>query len=367
MKVATKIYDGHIAFDQENQISLGNKEIEFFNKLYIKQSSIYNKKSQELYDHLDKIFEKIHMEISEERQNLFVDELKKYSKRILSEDLDFFSKKKKSLEVNSEFEKKRFYTGKIEGLSLKLIEWLSKYPIKRFRSNIKKGKLKREDLHINSGVIIKLILFIINRSFIKRGLLKKLVKFYGEEYFASGCALELSHEKCDWWKHEIDEISDSPKTLYFHYDEGLSYPKAMLYLTKVNFDSGPLSISKLDEEDFNPSPLQKIIGRAIQYIGKREDSELKKIYNHKYHKTFGCKLFRKDFSILPKEMKFNSHFGWDVLPNSSLEKLIIKNEKIVTGKKGTLVVFDGSNVLHRGGMVKEGERVVLQIILSRRK
>tara|TARA_B100000965_G_scaffold405959_1_gene442152 strand:- start:1659 stop:2762 length:1104 start_codon:yes stop_codon:yes gene_type:complete len=367
MEAATIIYDDHIAFDQQNKISIGKKEIEEFNNLYLTQSFLYNQESLELKNYLDKIFKKIHMEISIERQHLFIDELKKYSKRILSEDLDFFSKKKKSFEVNSEFEKKRFYTGKIEGISLKLIQWLSSYPVKIFRSNIKKGKLKREDLQINSGIIIRIIIFILNWNLKRRGLLKKLSEFYGEEYFVNGCALELSHEKCDWWKHEMDKISDSPKTLYFHYDEGLSYPKAMLYLTDVNFDSGPLSISKLDEKDFNPSPIQKIIGRAIQYVGKRGDSKLKETYNHKYHKTFGCKLFRKDFSILPKEMQFNSHFGWDVLPNSSLEKLIIKNENIVTGEKGTLVVFDGSNVLHRGGMVRKGERVVLQIILARRK
>ena len=90
--------------------------------------------------------------------------------------------------------------------------------------------------------------------------------------------------------------SETPKTLYYHYDEGKNYPKAMLYLTDVTSNNGPLKVSPLNSEI--STPLMNIIGRAIQYVGKRENSVLKSQYNHIYHKTFGYSKFREDFSSL---------------------------------------------------------------------
>ena len=49
-----------------------------------------------------------------------------------------------------------------------------------------------------------------------------------------------------------------------------------------------------------------------------------------------------------------------------LENELCKKEIILKGEKGTLVVFDGANLLHRGGLLVEGERLVLQIIFGPR-
>ena len=71
---------------------------------------------------------------------------------------------------------------------------------------------------------------------------------------------------------------------------------------------------------------------------------------------------QRRFSSLPEDLQFNSHLGWDILPNSTLEKHILERESIITGKAGSLVVFDGARLLHRGGMVNSGYRLALQII-----
>ena len=42
----------------------------------------------------------------------------------------------------------------------------------------------------------------------------------------------------------------------------------MLYLTDVTSNNGPLKVSPLNSEI--STPLMNIIGRAIQYVGKRE-------------------------------------------------------------------------------------------------
>ena len=43
---------------------------------------------------------------------------------------------------------------------------------------------------------------------------------------------------------------------------------------------------------------------------------------------------------------------------------MINDEKFLIGKKGTCVIFDGSKILHRGGLINSGERIVLQIVFG---
>jgi hypothetical protein len=77
-----------------------------------------------------------------------------------------------------------------------------------------------------------------------------------------------------------------------------------------------------------------------------------------------CEKFQNHFSFLPSELRFNSHFGWDIQSESALEGDMIQDENFITGKKGTCVIFDGARILHRGGLIEEGERIVLQIVFG---
>jgi hypothetical protein len=65
---------------------------------------------------------------------------------------------------------------------------------------------------------------------------------------------------------------------------------------------------------------------------------------------------------LPRELRFNSHFGWDVMPGGELESRMKAEEIVMTGPAGKFIVFDGSQLLHRGGLIEAGERVVLQVV-----
>jgi len=69
---------------------------------------------------------------------------------------------------------------------------------------------------------------------------------------------------------------------------------------------------------------------------------------------------------LPTSLRFNSHFGWDVLPSSEVEARVASREVVMTGPPGTAIVFDGARLLHRGGLIDSGERIVLQVIFGSR-
>jgi hypothetical protein len=67
---------------------------------------------------------------------------------------------------------------------------------------------------------------------------------------------------------------------------------------------------------------------------------------------------------LPDQLLFYSHFGWDVLPDSEVERAMTDRARQMIGPAGTYVVFDGSRLVHRGGLIRQGERIALQVIFS---
>ena len=67
---------------------------------------------------------------------------------------------------------------------------------------------------------------------------------------------------------------------------------------------------------------------------------------------------------LPESLRFNSHMGWDIFPGCELEAQLVALEKKMIGPAGTFIVFDGARLLHRGGLMEQGERVALQVIFS---
>jgi hypothetical protein len=53
-----------------------------------------------------------------------------------------------------------------------------------------------------------------------------------------------------------------------------------------------------------------------------------------------------------------------VKPDSQLENFLVNKETKILGPAGTTLVFDGARLLHRGGLIEEGERIVLQVIFG---
>ena len=315
-------YKNHRHFKSKNKLHIDKKLTEEFNHYYNNYNNNQGS-SEHLCNLLNNIFQHLNHHSNSNRLNSFLSELSYFSKNILTDDLDFFSKRNEN-KIESVMDKNSFFVTNISKGSLKALKLLSILSEKKFQKNVEKGLLKREDLQINSGLITRAIVFILNKEFKKNGVLNELSNYMSGKYKVSGCSLELSHHKSKWWKSDYKGTSETPKTLYYHYDEGKNYPKAMLYLTDVTSNNGPLKVSPLNSEI--STPLMNIIGRAIQYVGKRENSVLKSQYNHIYHKTFGCSKFREDFSSLPEDLQFNSHLGWDILPNSTLEKHIIERK-----------------------------------------
>jgi len=292
----------------------------------------------------------------------FIDELKKNVEEYLSQLKKYYISKKKIHSDNYEM-KNGFYKIQINDNIIDEILILCSDNLNNFRNNIRNGLIKRENLSINTGWKIRKIINILNAEFNKIGVNEQVSFYMQKKYQVISCALELSTPFSKWWKN-TENVKSSNRTNYAHVDESFLYPKSILYLTDVNKNNGPTSFYPNIYKNLGLNFLQDIIGRVVGNIGQNKKSKLFNYYKKKYHQPMSCGKFQNHFSFLPSELRFNSHFGWDIQSESALEGDMIQDENFITGKKGTCVIFDGARILHRGGLIEEGERIVLQIVFG---
>src|SRR5262249_44933857 len=83
-----------------------------------------------------------------------------------------------------------------------------------------------------------------------------------------------------------------------------------------------------------------------------------------YRARFKELEYRREFMMLPRAFQACSHFGDDILDETLLAKELLEQEVKLTNDVGNCIVFDGDYGIHRGALVKEGERFAFQVILS---
>jgi hypothetical protein len=313
---------------------------------------------------MNAVFNSLILQSSNDRYlKFFYEELKDLcSKHIIELQNHYFTLKNSKFEKN-ELHHEGFFFGQLSPSALDKINSISKRSITKLKSRINQNNLNREKLSINRGMDIRKIRKILNQEFKNQNILNKISIYMKKKYHVTGLALELSVPHSKWWKN-IQSSDIEPKTMYAHIDESEIYPKSICYLSDVNNENGPTSIYPHILKNLNLNFLQLVIGKVIGNIGKSQKSYLKEYYNRNFHQSMSCNKLREHFMSLPENLKFNSHFGWDIIPNTKLENLLEKSEIKLIGNAGKFIIFDGGNVIHRGGLINKGERVVLQIIFG---
>ena len=316
---------------------------------------------------LSEIFDEMRVQVDDEYELMFINELEIKSTNLLKTEICFYrsiDNKKISKEPEGEFlnalKTERHFFGALDKESIAEIVKLSSDVVDMLSNRAIDGKLTREDLSINSGKVVSDIVAVLNREFSSQGVLDALSGYMGNKYKVGGLALELSSPNATWWKSAF-ECTDSPKTIYAHLDESIEFPKAIVYISEVGERNGQTSCYPGAYECLSLNALQELIGRVISAVGSGEQCKLNDYYAKKYHQSMSSERFRQHFMKLPAELRFNSHFGWDVIADSDIERSLLKKEKKMSGR-GTFIVFDGAKLLHRGGLLEEGKRVVLQVV-----
>lgn len=329
---------------------------------------------QDLEQALSGIFAAFEAQSADDHETRFLFELKKACLRLLGEELAWYAGQPRTGFVDLtdqrtrqdaiRLQRDRHYFGRLPAPAVAELRKLAESALVPCRANAAAGRLRREDLSVNSGPTVRAIRNILNREFKALGVLDAVSAYTGRKTRVTGLALELSVPQATWWKNAIADLERAPQTLYAHVDETISCPKSIVYLTDVTERNGPTSCYPSAYEAMQLNALQEIIGRIVGTVGSEADSPLKQYYAKQYHQSVNSENFRRHFMRLPSCLRFNSHIGWDVLPGSELESTLVADEHKMTGPAGTFIAFDGARLLHRGGMMQEGERVALQVIFS---
>lgn len=309
-------YNANKLFQNESRLQLNESVLDNFNSVYskVRYDLIEDNNINKL---LESLFDSISLDNWEAEMILFIEELKFYCHKILNNDLKLLSlnlkHKNQSFNNTNEkvlegLQKKNCSTLLLSSNSVSEILQLSQSHLKIFDDKRKKLKNSREDLSINSGRTTRKICKILNREFKNEGVLDAMSSYIGFPVKVGGCALELSVSEATW--HDVTYYDGSnAKTKYFHHDESTIDPKAIIYLSDVDKNNGP--VSYLDETgiDLKITGIQHLVGKAILMVGRYSTSKLYDYYNIQGKRPFENEKFRSHFSKLPNQMKHNSHFG----------------------------------------------------------
>lgn len=312
---------------------------------------------------INRIFDEIKLE-NDSNYNNFLAELKDnfiiYFINILK------NKKNSSISYeNYEILKNKYSVSKIDENLINQINNILKNEIIKLFDKEKKNQVSRTELTCSGGIKIRKVISLLNSFFKKNGHLKQISDYLGFKSNISGLALELSSSKSNWWKHKKESMQ--PKTLGVHLDKEFTCLKSIIYLTNVEPNNGPFSVYPKIYDDLKLNLFQDIVGRIILETATNiKNNSLKKFLNIKDDtQPFLSENMQKIYLKLPKIISFNSHFGWELKSGSILEKKIVNSKIETCGGPGTMITFDGSRLLHSGGLVKGESRLALQVIYSR--
>jgi hypothetical protein len=316
---------------------------------------------------LSVIFASLHKQAASEHSRQFVLELQSLCVEFIKQEYTFRKKIKPNPDERVRNGKTKalleenYFFGNLSEQATAKIQSIVNPLIREFRKRAADGKLKRSDLSQDSGLANWRVGALLDKEFRKQGVFKILAEAFGVRYTYTGMSIELSVAGSTWWKDSLGQ-STPPATMYAHLDETVYAPKSIVYLSEVTRENGPTSCYPGLYREIQNSALQDIIGRVVCRVGATAGSPLNSYYAATYHQTVGSENFRRHFMSLPGELRFNSHFGWDVIPGSELESRMKAEELVMTGSAGKFIVFDGSQLLHRGGLIEAGERIALQVV-----
>lgn len=200
----------------------------------------------------------------------------------------------------------------------------------------------------------------IKRAAKEAGIFDVLSEFKQNRMTLLGAGLEYSCAEQNWYQSIYADIglTDSPLQ-YLHVDEGDCFPKSIIYVTPVNEENGATRAIP-GSNNWEKSECRFRMHKALdRVVGDRYAKYVRRAH---YRPLARHAELRRIFMELPKPFQGSSHFGDDVLAGTELANTLIGLEVPYLSQGGQALVFDGPHLLHRGSLVKSGERLALQVI-----
>ncbi len=179
------------------------------------------------------------------------------------------------------------------------------------------------------------------------GLLDGISAYLGRRARLVDVNPQINDATDDFWRHIFTDLppSDRPAR-YFHKDASGGDIKAILYVSDVGPTSGPFCYAIGSHAARLP--------RLVSWIEETNDQS--------GFSGTGLEA-RRSFSALPAALQRKCAAGNDLLPGDEAARHLLRAEWVITAPRGYIAIFDTKG-FHRGGMVAEGERVVLTCVIG---
>jgi hypothetical protein len=239
-----------------------------------------------------------------------------------------------------------------------------RHQLKRYaeliESRYQQGLRSREELSTNE--IDPESIAMVSGLFERRGLNKAVSNVRHEVAMAGGFAFEISPDDNDWWHSRYEDVGllASNQAAYFHNDESRDVYKAIIYLDDVDDGLGPFCYLPQSYSMKRPR-FEWIVARANLTTLAADEMRPMMSDLRPSRGVFTSRAARRFFGMLPRRLRLNSHFGFDALDDSELSRLLQSQEVRMIAPAGHVIAFDGSRIVHRGGLVRGGRRTAIQV------
>lgn len=158
---------------------------------------------------------------------------------------------------------------------------------------------------------------------------------------------QINTTATDFWTGQFADVGvPDPACNYCHVDTAWGITKMIIYLDPVDETNGPFCYVR-GSHRARDGFWGRLVRKANDYAGlsgTRPET-------------------RALFAALPRSLQKKAAFGPDVEDRHPLADDILKAEWRITSDQGQAILFDPDGV-HRGGMVREGRRRVIGVLLA---
>lgn len=187
----------------------------------------------------------------------------------------------------------------------------------------------------------------LNQLLEDRGVLPAGSVYLGRPIKVIHAMLQINDTRDSFHHNKFGDVGcPDPETNYMHIDTSYEILKCAIYLNEVDESNGPFSYV-LGSPRLRVGFFEGLVRRAMDRSGL----------------TGYSRATRELFMALPAFMRRKCTFGSDLAPASPAAAALVAAEYHAVTADGNLVLFDNLGI-HRGALVKRGERRMLFVTLG---
>jgi len=183
---------------------------------------------------------------------------------------------------------------------------------------------------------------LLEEIFARHGIMAAAEAYLRRPVAVKFMVLQINDAKDAYQRGKFADVGvPDPQTNYMHLDTSEEIVKCMVYLTEVTKENGPFGYV-LGSNRLSVPTLEGLFRRTNDRAGL----------------SGYAPATRQLFMALPSFLRHKSMFGSDLMDGTPEARSVVESEYQFVSADGNAAIFDNLGI-HRGGLVREGERRVL--------